>query len=131
MNRLIKVLFVSVCLYVSIAKIYVTIFYIANKRLDIVVQFVDFIIFCSCVYLLILIRKRRHEIKYKTIFFLCLLISIILQIFIGLFDFLTRDPSVNHQRILWAFDIPNLLSVVIMGYLMYLIIKGIMSRYNL
>lgn len=125
MNSLVKVLLVIVCLYVSIAKLYVTIFYIVNERLDAPVQFVDFFVFCSCVYLPILIWKKGQKIKYKTIFFLFLLISIILQIYVGLFDFLSKDPSVNQQKVLWVLDIPNLLSVVIMGYLIFLIKKRI------
>lgn len=125
MNSFVKVLIVIVCLYVSIAKFYVSIFYIVNKRLDIPVQFVDFIVICSCVYLPILIWKKVQRIKFETIFFLFLLISIILQIYIGLFDFLSKDPSVNQQKVLWALDIPNILSVVIMGYLMFLIKKRI------
>jgi len=125
MNSFVKVLIVIVCLYVSIAKLYVSIFYIVNKRLDAPVQFVDFFVFCSCVYLPILIWKKGQKIRYNTIFFLFLLISIILQIYVGLFDFLSKDPSVNQQKVLWALDIPNLLSVVIMGYLMFLIKKRI------
>ncbi|WP_348768704.1 hypothetical protein [uncultured Bacteroides sp.] len=125
MNSFVKVLIVIVCLYVSIAKLYVSIFYICNKRLDAPVQFVDFFVFCSCVYLPILIWKKGQKIRYNTIFSVFLLISIILQIYVGLFDFLSKDPSVNQQKVLWALDIPNLLSVVIMGYLMFLIKKRI------
>lgn len=125
MNSFVKVLIVIVCLYVSIAKLYVSIFYICNKRLDAPVQFVDFFVFCSCVYLPILIWKKEQKIRYNTIFSVFLLISIILQIYVGLFDFLSKDPSVNQQKVLWALDIPNLLSVVIMGYLMFLIKKRI------
>lgn len=125
MNSFVKVLIVIVCLYVSIAKLYVSIFYIVNKRLDAPVQFVDFFVFCSCIYLPILIWKKGQKIRYNTIFFLFLLISIILQIYVGLFDFLSKDPSVNQQKVLWALNIPNLLSVVIMGYLMFLIKKRI------
>lgn len=125
MNSFVKVLIVIVCLYVSIAKLYVSIFYIANKHLDTPVQFVDFFVFCSCVYLPILIWKKGQKIRYNTIFSVFLLISIILQIYVGLFDFLSKDPSVNQQKVLWALDIPNLLSVVIMGYLMFLIKKRI------
>lgn len=125
MNSSVKVLIVIVCLYVSIAKLYVSIFYICNKRLDAPVQFVDFFVFCSCVYLPILIWKKGQKIRYNTIFSVFLLISIILQIYVGLFDFLSKDPSVNQQKVLWALDIPNLLSVVIMGYLMFLIKKRI------
>lgn len=125
MNSFVKVLIVIVCLYVSIAKLYVSIFYIVNKHLDAPVQFVDFFVFCSCVYLPILIWKKGQKIRYNTIFSVFLLISIILQIYVGLFDFLSKDPSVNQQKVLWALDIPNLLSVVIMGYLMFLIKKRI------
>lgn len=125
MNSFVKVLIVIVCLYVSIAKLYVSIFYISNKHLDAPVQFVDFFVFCSCVYLPILIWKKGQKIRYNTIFSVFLLISIILQIYVGLFDFLSKDPSVNQQKVLWALDIPNLLSVVIMGYLMFLIKKRI------
>lgn len=125
MNTFVKVLIVIVCLYVSIAKLYVSTFYIVNKHLDAPVQFVDFFVFCSCVYLPILIWKKGQKIRYNTIFSVFLLISIILQIYVGLFDFLSKDPSVNQQKVLWALDIPNLLSVVIMGYLMFLIKKRI------
>lgn len=69
MNSFVKVLIVIVCLYVSIAKLYVSIFYIVNKRLDVPVQFVDFFVFCSCVYLPILIWKKGRKIRYNTIFF--------------------------------------------------------------
>lgn len=84
-----------------------------------------FFVFYSCVYLPILIWKKGQKIKYKTILFLFLLISIILQIYVGLFDFLSKDPSVNQQKVLWVLDIPNLLSVVIMGYLIFIIKKRI------
>ena len=62
MNSLVKVLLVIVCLYVSIAKLYVTIFYIVNERLDAPVQFVDF--FCIlflCLFAYINLEKRTKN----------------------------------------------------------------------
>jgi hypothetical protein len=71
----------------------------------------------------LIIWNKIDKIRYKSIFSVLLFIAITLQIFIGLFDFFSRDPRINQIKVLWLFDVPNLLSIVIMLLLMVLVMK--------
>lgn len=106
-----------------IAKIYVTVYNVTNNRCDIAILLVNFIILCSCIYLPITIVQKTYKLKCKIIWILVLLISIVLQLFMGLFDYFSRDMRTDTVQVLWTFDLPNLLSVFIIGHLMYFIIK--------
>lgn len=123
MKKVIKWLLVITCLYVFIAKIYVTSYYIINQRLDIAVQFVNIVVLCSCVYLSIAIWRETRMIKYKIIWIIALFFSIIIQLFYGLFDYLSRDVNIDKSKVLYLFDLPNLLSVAILGYTIMIIVS--------
>lgn len=123
MNKFVKILLLAICLYVLIAKIYLTVYYLINAQYDIAIHFVNFIVICSCIYLPIIIMQKTYSLKYRSIWLLISLIAIILQLFVGLFDYLSRDVRTDTSQVLWYFDLPNLLSVFVVGYLMYFIGK--------
>ncbi len=123
MSNFTKILLTIVCLYVLIAKSYVTFGYLISHYLDMTIQFVNCLVLFSCVYLPIIIWKEMHNIKYKVILTLLLFIAIALQLFYGLFDYFSKDPRINQIKVLWTFDIPNLLSILIMGSLIFLTMK--------
>ena len=124
MRNFVKILITATCLYVFIAKIYVIIYYVVIRRhFDIPVRLVDFVALFSCMFLSLIIWQKIHKIKYKVIWMLFLLVSIFIQFFSGLFDYFSKDPRVNQIKVLWTFDIPNSLSVFVMGYLIFLILK--------
>lgn len=128
MNKLIKVLILMICLYVFIAKIYAIVCYMVNDRCDVAILFVNLIVLCSCIYLPITIMQKTSNLRYKTIWLLVLLISIVLQFFYGLFDYFSRDARTDTVQILWTFDLPNLLSLFVIGCLMHSIIKKSSNR---
>jgi hypothetical protein len=49
--------------------------------------------------------------------------AIFAQLYVGLFNFLIKNPGIDQTRVLWAFDLPNLLSLLILVVLMIMIIK--------
>jgi hypothetical protein len=49
--------------------------------------------------------------------------AIFAQLYVGLFNLLIKVPGVDQTRVLWAFDLPNLLSLLILVVLMIMIIK--------
>ncbi len=51
------------------------------------------------------------NIKYTLVWNLILLGSVIMQLYSSLFNLLTKNPMVDLNMILWAYDVPNLLSV--------------------
>lgn len=112
-----------ICLYVSITKIYVLLYNVINKKNDPSIFFVDLAVLCSCIFLSLLLWTNIKKIKYKIIWIILLVISIFLQIFIGLFDYLSRDINITSTKALYLFDIPNFLSIFIMMFLLILILK--------
>lgn len=128
MSNFTKTLLTIVCLYVLIAKSYVTFCYLIRHHLDMTIQFVNCLVLFSCVYLPTIIWEKMHNIKYKAVLILLLFIAISLQLFYGLFDYFSKDPRTNQIKVLWTFDIPNLLSILIMGYLIFLMTKKINKK---
>lgn len=124
MNKFIKTLLLAICLYVLTAKIYIAVYYVVNDRHDAAIQLVNFIVLCSCFYLPIIIMRKTYNLKYRIIWLLILFISIVLQLFYGLFDYFSRDVRSDTVQVLWTFDLPNLLSVFVIGCLMYFIGKN-------
>ena len=103
-----------VCLYVIMAKIYALLYYVFYHKCDLPVLIADLTIVCACVLLLLVIWRKTTNVRCKTIW--CILISgaLFIQIFNGLFNYLTKSSSVNQKLVLWSFEIPNLLSVLIL-----------------
>lgn len=123
MKKSYKILINIICLYVSITKIYVLLYNVINKKNDPSIFFVDLTVLCSCILLSVLLWTNIKKIKYKIIWMSVLTISIFLQIFIGLFDYLSRDINITSTKTLYLFDIPNLLSIFIMMFLFVIILK--------
>lgn len=123
MKKNYKILINIICLYVSITKIYVLLYNVINKKNDPSIFFVDLTVLCSCIFLSLLLWTNIKKIKYRIIWIILLVISIFLQIFIGLFDYLSRDINITSTKALYLFDIPNLLSIFIMMFLLILILK--------
>lgn len=119
MKTYVKVLILLICLYVFLAQPYKAVFYVTNfgiwGLLDIVV------IMGAAVLLPLLIFEKVKPIKPKFIKVICSLLLLwvsLWQYFLGLWDFFSRTPKSNMTELLWCFDIPNLLSIWIMIFLM-------------
>lgn len=123
MKNSFKVLFSIICLYVIIAKIYAIVYNLFYYRSDLFFYFVDLITICYSVVLLLLFWKKTNKIRNKTIWILMILASIFIQIFVGLLNYLSKDPREDRIRVLWTFDIPNLMSLFVMLFLMIIILK--------
>lgn len=123
MKNIFKILLVLICLYVFSAKMYATISDIINYKFDIVVNFADLITIGSTLILPWLFGQKTNNIKYKIIWSLLLIVSVLIQIFVGLFSYLSKDPRIDQVKTFWTFDIPNLLSLFIMIFLIIIILK--------
>lgn len=123
MKNSFKVLFSIICLYVIIAKIYAIEYNLFYYRSDLFFYFVDLITICYSVVLLLLFWRKTNKIRNKTIWILMILASIFIQIFVGLLNYLSKDPREDRIRVLWTFDIPNLMSLFVMLFLMIIILK--------
>jgi hypothetical protein len=118
-----KILFTVICLYIFSTKLYATIYNLVNNRCDWVIYFADLITICSSVVLSLLLWKKINKIKYKIIWILLLSASIFVQTFVGLFSYLSKDPRINQIKVLWLFDMPNLLSILVMIFLLVLVMR--------
>lgn len=123
MKNSFKVLFSIICLYVIIAKLYAIAYNLFYYRSDLFFYFVDLITICYSVVLLLLFWKKTNKIRNKTIWILMILASIFIQTFVGLLNYLSKDPREDRIRVLWTFDIPNLMSLFVMLFLMIIILK--------
>lgn len=113
-KKSLRILFTLFCLYVFIAKIYAIAYHIINHLSDLVVYFVDLMAIVCSIILPFLFWRKIKKIKYGIIWVLFLIVSIFLQIFIGLLNYLSKDSRIDQTEIFWTFDIPNVLSILIM-----------------
>ena len=106
-----RILISLICLYVFIAKTYAVFCFFSRHKCDYSILFADLVVLCACVFLIFFFWGKSMNIKYTLVWNLILLGSVIMQLYSSLFNFLTKNPMVDQNMILWAYDVPNLLSV--------------------
>lgn len=106
-----RIIISLMCLYVFIAKTYAVFFFFSRHKCDYSILFADLVVLCACVFLIFFFWGKSMNIKYTLVWNLILLGSVIMQLYSSLFNFLTKNPMVDQNMILWAYDVPNLLSV--------------------
>lgn len=106
-----RIIISLMCLYVFIAKTYAVFCFFSRHKCDYSILFADLVVLCACVFLIFFFWGKSMNIKYTLVWNLILLGSVIMQLYSSLFNFLTKNPMVDQNMILWAFDVPNLLSV--------------------
>ena len=122
-----KIMITFVCLYVFIAKTFVVVYRFFHHKCDYPIVFADMVVLGACVLLALFLWKKDTKIKYTMVWGLFLMGSLIMQIYSGLFHFLTKSPMVDQNMVLWIFDIPNLLSVFLLAITMIMIRRLRMS----
>ena len=128
MKSLIKIFCSLICMYVVMSKIYAISYYFINFKIDIPVLIFDMIILYACVFYFFFLWRKKN-IKHKTLWIILIIVSIFAQLFIGLFNFLTKNPIENQKKIFWIIDVPNLLSIFILLALL-ISINGDKKQYN-
>ncbi len=123
MKNVLKISLSLICLYVFLAKIYAIVYALVKHISDWPVLLVDVVVLCACVFLVLFLWGKTANIRYGIIWCLLIVGAIFTQLYVGLFNFLIKDPGVDQTRVLWAFDLPNLLSLLILVVLMIMIIK--------
>ena len=106
-----RIIISLMCLYVFIAKTYAVFCFFSRHRCDYSILFADLVVLCACVFLMFFFWGKSMNIKYTLVWNLILLGSVIMQSYSSLFNLLTKNPMVDQNMILWAYDVPNLLSV--------------------
>lgn len=109
-----KLLITFMCLYVFFAKTYAVFYCFFHHKCDIPILIADLVVLCACVLLVLLAWRENIKIKYTLVWNLIFLGSVIMQTYSGLFDLLTKSPMVYQNKVLWIFDVPNLLSVFLL-----------------
>lgn len=106
-----RIIISLMCLYVFIAKTYAVFCFFSRHKCDYSILFADLVVLCACVFLMFFFWGKSMNIKYTLVWNLILLGSVIMQLYSSLFNLLTKNPMVDQNMILWAYDVPNLLSV--------------------
>ena len=106
-----RIIISLMCLYVFIAKTYAVFCFFSRHKCDYSILFADLVVLCACVFLMFFFWGKSMNIKYTLVWNLILLGSVIMQLYSSLFNLLTKNPMVDLNMILWAYDVPNLLSV--------------------
>lgn len=106
-----RIIISLMCLYVFIAKTYAVFCFFSRHKCDYSILFADLVVLCACVFLTFFFWGKSMNIKYTLVWNLILLGSVIIQLYSSLFNLLTKNPMVDQNMILWAYDVPNLLSV--------------------
>ena len=106
-----RIIISLMCLYVFIAKTYAVFCFFSRHKCDYSILFADLVVLCACVFLMFFFWGKSMNIKYTLVWNLILLGSVIMQSYSSLFNLLTKNPMVDQNMILWAYDVPNLLSV--------------------
>ena len=109
-----RIIITLMCLYVFIAQTYAVFRFFSRHKRDYSILFADLVVLCACVLLILYFWGKNMKIKYTLVWSLVLLGSIIMQIYSGLFDLLTQSPMVDQNMALWIYDVPNLLSVILL-----------------
>ena len=109
-----RIIITLMCLYVFIAKTYAVFCFFSRHKCDYSILFADLVVLCTCVLLVLYFWGKNMKIKYTLVWSLVSLGTIIMQIYSGLFDLLTKSPMVDQNMVLWIYDVPNLLSVFLL-----------------
>ena len=109
-----RIIITLMCLYVFIAKTYAVFCFFSRHKCDYSILFSDLVVLCTCVLLVLYFWGKNMKIKYTLVWSLVSLGTIIMQIYSGLFDLLTKSPMVDQNMVLWIYDVPNLLSVFLL-----------------
>lgn len=109
-----RIIITLMCLYVFIAKTYAVFCFFSRHKCDYSILFADLVVLCTCVLLVLYFWGKNMKIKNTLVWSLVSLGTIIMQIYSGLFDLLTKSPMVDHNMVLWIYDVPNLLSVFLL-----------------
>jgi hypothetical protein len=123
MKKLYKIFLSIICLYVIIAKIYGAICYLSS---DIAIHICDIIVCCSCICVPLLIWRQIHKVKYPILIILILMLmfGIWIQIISEGFNLLSKRADIIYPcEYYWIYDIPNLLSILIIVNLIVLLIS--------
>jgi hypothetical protein len=91
MKKLYKIFLSIICLYVIIAKIYITINFHSSDMLD---DITNLIVCCSCIYFTLIIWRKISRIKYMLLTILALLFGIFTQTIIEGLNILTKNPNI-------------------------------------
>ena len=106
-----------VCLYIIFVKAYKICYDFDNGYFDMTILATDLIIQLSCVLILYSFwMKKQINIKYKFICSFVILGAFFVQLFTGLFTFLSSYPRVDQIQSVWLVHVPNLLSLIILVY---------------
>lgn len=122
MSTLKKVLYTLIISYAIIGKSYTTIFFIHTKGLNF--SNLLFVHFTNIAMLLILSMImlavwgiyggiQHMALKYKWIYKVLIAIIVLIQLFLFLLDFMTKNPNINQVKVLIIGDIPNLISIIV------------------
>ena len=109
-----RIIITLMCLYVFIAKTYAVFCFFSRHKCDYSILFADLVVLCTCVLLVLYFWGKNMKIKYTLVWSLVSLGTIIMQIYSGLFDLLTKSQMVDQNMVLWIYDVPNLLSVFLL-----------------
>ena len=110
-----------ICLYVFGVKAYAICYDIYNGYFDITIFVTYLVIQLSCILILVSLLVKKDLVLSLSIWnkFICSLIiagAIYIQLFVGLWVFLSKSPEVNQIQSVWLVDIPNLLSIILPIY---------------
>ena len=109
-----------ICLYVFGVKAYTICYDIYNGYFDITIFVTCLVIQLSCILILVSLFVKKIVLNLNTWNkFICSLIiagAIYIQLFVGLWAFLSKSPEVDQIQSVWLVDIPNLLSIIILIY---------------
>ena len=96
-----RIIITLMCLYVFIAKTYAVFCFFSRHKCDYSILFADLVVLCTCVLLVLYFWGKNMKIKYTLVWSLVSLGTIIMQIYSGLFDLLTKSPMVDQNMVLW------------------------------
>lgn len=131
MKKIEKLILSVTISYIFIGKFFTTWFYINNLTWDlnniIFIHVSNLITLLVCLLLIFFVWNKVKKILYKILqkefIIILVLLTIMAQLYIGLFEFLNKNPNVNQNKVLLLGDIPNLLSVFVLVALIIILTK--------
>lgn len=109
-----KITTTFMCIYVFIAKTYAVVCYFSHQKCDFQILFADMVVLCACVFLVLSVWIKYIKTKYSLVWNFFLMVSVIIQIYSGLFNYLIKSQMVDQNIVLWIYDVPCLLSVFLL-----------------
>lgn len=123
MSTLKRVLFTIFILYTFAGKLYTTVFFFQLQGFNLsdalFVHLTNITILSILLMSLLIVWEIWYNkinfiiLKYKYVFKVSIIIVLIIQLFLSLFDILTKNPNVNQFKVLLVGDLPNLFSIII------------------